>query len=90
MTGRPIIWKAANAVLITFRHETVPGLTTHASWNAASLVLRFDGKLGEHIGTMPVPPGRGLPVRIGREPQCRQTLQFEVSAHPVNSTGIFV
>jgi hypothetical protein len=50
----PIIWKAGNAVLITFRNETVLGLITRASWNAASLLLQFDGKLGDHAGTMPV------------------------------------
>lgn len=47
-------WKAGNEVLITFRNETVLGLIMLASWNAASLLLQFPGKLGEHVGTMPV------------------------------------
>jgi hypothetical protein len=50
----PIIWKAGSEVLITFRNETVLGLITRASCNAASLLLQFPGKLGNHAWTMPV------------------------------------
>jgi hypothetical protein len=39
----PTIWKAGNAVLITFRNETVLGLITRASWNAASTKCSFAG-----------------------------------------------
>ena len=50
----PPIWKAGDPVLITFQNQTVPGLITLASWNAASLLLQFVGKLGGHANTMRV------------------------------------
>jgi hypothetical protein len=50
----PEPWKTGNPVLITFRNQTVPGLITLASWNAASLLLQFEGTLGGHAGAMPV------------------------------------
>jgi hypothetical protein len=50
----PPIWKTGDPVLITFHNRTVLGLITLASGNAASLLLQFVGKLGDHAETMPV------------------------------------